>query len=129
MERPHSPHSRRFVQSPYLFERKQPAAMLWKNWRDDLCVVQFLNGTSLRGSGAAGRACLSIPDGERRYIISPLLILNDYLRCSFVHFDLRAHPLQARSKCFNLVLLARCSRLEVLLLLRELGLKVLLLLR
>jgi hypothetical protein len=51
------------------------------------------------------------------------------LRRRAVHLDLRAHLLQARSKRFNLLLLMRGSRLEVLPLLRELGLKVRLLLR
>ena len=51
-----------------------------KNWRDDLCAFQFLD---------------SIPDGERRYIISPLLIVNDYVRRSprRARFDLRANLL------------------------------------
>jgi hypothetical protein len=31
-----------------------------------------------------------------------LLIVEDHLRCRFVHLDLRAHLLQAGSKCFNL---------------------------
>jgi hypothetical protein len=48
-----------------------------------------------------------------------LLIISDHLRCRFVHLDLRAHLLQARSKRFNLLLLVRGSRLEVLLLLRH----------
>src|SRR5437773_7167408 len=48
-----------------------------------------------------------------------LLIVEDHLRRRAAHLDLRAHPLQARSKRFNLLLLVRVSRLEVLLQLRD----------
>ena len=48
-----------------------------------------------------------------------LLIVGDHLRRRAAHLDFRAHPLQARSKRFNLLLLARASRLEVFLLLRH----------
>ena len=41
-----------------------------------------------------------------------LPIVWDRLRCSFAHFKLRAHSLQARTKRFNLLLLMRGSRLE-----------------
>src|SRR5437016_284462 len=48
-----------------------------------------------------------------------LLIVGDHLRRRAAHLDFRAHPLQARSKRFNLLLLVRGSRLEVLLQLRD----------
>jgi hypothetical protein len=48
-----------------------------------------------------------------------LLIIDDRSRSNFAHLDLCAHLLQARSKRFNLLLLARGSRLEVLLMLRH----------
>ena len=48
-----------------------------------------------------------------------LLIVENHLRRRAAHLDLRAHPLQARSKRFSLLLLARASRLEVFLLLRH----------
>jgi hypothetical protein len=43
-----------------------------------------------------------------------LLIVEDHLRRWAAHIDLHAHPLQVHSKRFNLLLLARGSRLEVL---------------
>src|SRR5438876_545916 len=51
--------------------------------------------------------------------MTALLIVGDKLRCRFAHFNLRAHLLQARSKRFNLLLLVRGSRLEVLLQLHD----------
>jgi len=44
-----------------------------------------------------------------------LLIAYDDLRRSPVHFDLRAHFPEARGHRFNLLLLVRGSRLEILL--------------
>jgi len=95
-------HIRGALSNPLtLFEQKQTAAGPVKNWRDDLCVVQFLD---------------SIPDGDRRCIIPPLLIVNGYLRCSFAHFELGANLLdlgglllQTRGKRFNLLLLLSYS--------------------
>ena len=48
-----------------------------------------------------------------------LVIVDDRLRRPSAQFKLGAHPLQARSKRFNLLLLVRGSRLEVFLLLRH----------
>jgi hypothetical protein len=39
-----------------------------------------------------------------------LLIVEDYLRRSAAHLELRAYPLQARSKRFNLRLLVRVTK-------------------
>ncbi len=49
--------------------------------------------------------------------LQPALGIVDHLRHRFTHFNLRAHFLQTRGKRFNLPLLLRGSRLEVLLLL------------
>ena len=43
-----------------------------------------------------------------------LWFVRDYLRRRFAHFKLRAHFLQARSKCLNLLLLLRDSCLQLL---------------
>jgi hypothetical protein len=47
-----------------------------------------------------------------------LLIADDQLRCSFARLKPVAHPLKGCGKRFNLLLLARGSRLEILLLLQ-----------
>ena len=47
------------------------------------------------------------------------MIIHNHLRRRAAHLDLRAHPLQTRSKRSNLLLLVRGSRLEVFLLMRH----------
>jgi len=73
--------------------------------------------TSLGNERSANYCSLFVRGRERikccRYF---LWITNDGSRRRFAHLDLRAHPLQARTKRFNLLLLVCHSRLEVLLL-------------